>query len=601
VSFAKIGAARLALRAVLLALVFCGPVRADEAHPLEAIPTNGPRETLTGFLDATDTIYRLRTANLRSYGDSGRLYLDDKEQRAESTLADLLPRAVAALDTSRLSPVLLNTVGPESAVMLREVLDRIDLPFAADIPDGAAMARSGAKKWRVPDTEIDLVLIEKGPRAGQWLVSPETVARLPEYYARVKDLPDRSDVTRAFMDALAKLKLDESGTVYDAFLSSPIGLSHVVPMRWLLALPSWSRARALELAVWQWVSLALSFGLGAALLGGAFRLKRIWKRARQDPDSPRYYHLLIPVAILAVAGAVLTPLFNLLRIGGAPRVLLAYAVTLTVYLTGAWLCITAAGLLAETIVASERIKTRSLDGQLFQLAGRLIGLVGAIAVLIKGADALGLPAYSVVAGLGVGGLAVALAARDSVANLLGSILIMFEKPFRIGHVIKLSGDIGTVEDVGFRSTRIRTLDNSLISVPNNSVVNTTVENLTARTERRQRFFVQVTYDTPREKLDALLDGIKKLIVEHPFADDANFHVRLNEFGESSLNILVIVHLMTQDYGQELKYREQILLGIMDLATKLGVDFAFPTRTLQVESSASLSPAPRPARGGAGAP
>jgi MscS family membrane protein len=160
---------------------------------------------------------------------------------------------------------------------------------------------------------------------------------------------------------------------------------------------------------------------------------------------------------------------------------------------------------------------------------------------------------------------------------------MFEKPFRIGHSIKLAGDIGTVEDVGFRSTRIRTLDNSLISVPNNSVVNTTVENLTARTERRQRFFVQVTYDTPREKLDALLEGIKRLIVEHPFADDTNFHVRLNEFGESSLNILVIVHLMTQDYGQELRYREDILLGVMELAEKLGVDFAFPTRTVQVEA------------------
>lgn len=592
-SFAKNGAARLALRVLVLALVLCGPglfgaglrnsLADDQAHPLKPIPTTGPRETLEGFLEATDTIYRLRTANLVSYSESGRLYLDQKEQMSEATLAELLPRAVAALDTSRISPVLLETVGPESAVMLREVLDRIDLPTAADIPDGAAMARSGAKKWRVPDTEIDLAQIEEGPRAGQWLVSAETVARLPEFYARVKDLPDRSDVTRAFMQALTKLKLDESGTVYDDFLSSPIVLSKVVPMRWLLALPSWTKARALALAVWQWVGLVASFALGGLLILIAYLIKRLWKRARRDQDSPRYYHLLIPLAIMVVVGVVLPPLFTLLRIGGAARVLLDYAGTLTVYLTAAWLCIAVAGLLAETIVASERIKTRSLDGQLFYLAGRLAGIVGAIAVLVKGADALGLPAYSVVAGLGVGGLAVALAARDSVANLLGSILIMFEKPFRIGHMIKLSGDTGTVEDVGFRSTRIRTLDNSLISVPNNSVVNTTVENLSARTERRQRFFVQVTYDTPREKLDALLDGIKRLIVEHPFADSTNFHVRLNEFGESSLNILVIVHLLTQDYGDELKYREEILLSIMDLAAKLGVEFAFPTRTLQVEA------------------
>ena len=105
------------------------------------------------------------------------------------------------------------------------------------------------------------------------------------------------------------------------------------------------------------------------------------------------------------------------------------------------------------------------------------------------------------AGLGVGGLAVALAARDSVANLLGSILIMFEKPFRVGHLVSIAGNTGTVENVGFRSTRIRTPDNSLISIPNNSVVNTTVENLSLRPQRRQKFLVQVTYDTTRAKLD----------------------------------------------------------------------------------------------------
>src|SRR5208282_6321776 len=114
---------------------------------------------------------------------------------------------------------------------------------------------------------------------------------------------------------------------------------------------------------------------------------------------------------------------------------------------------------------------------------------------------LGFPAYSVLAGLGVGGLAVALAARDSLANLLGSMLIMFEKPFRVGHLIRVSGSEGTVEDVGFRSTRIRTADNSLISIPNNSVVNATVENLSLRPMRRQRFFVGLTYAAAPEQLE----------------------------------------------------------------------------------------------------
>ena len=187
------------------------------------------------------------------------------------------------------------------------------------------------------------------------------------------------------------------------------------------------------------------------------------------------------------------------------------------------------------------------------------------------------------AGLGVGGLAVALAARDSLANLFGSVLIMFEKPFRVGHRIRLSRSEGVVEDVGYRSTRIRTADNSLISIPNDTIVNATVENLTMRTMFRQRLLVQVTYDTTRDKLEALADGIRQLIADHPMTNKDNFHVRFNDFGESSLNVLVIFYLIVPDYAAELREREDILLKIMDLAKELGVEFAFPTRTLHVES------------------
>jgi len=201
--------------------------------------------------------------------------------------------------------------------------------------------------------------------------------------------------------------------------------------------------------------------------------------------------------------------------------------------------------------------------------------------LIQGANELGFPAYSVVAGLGVGGVAVALAARDSLANLFGSMLIMFEKPFRVGDTVRISGSEGTVEDVGFRSTRIRTLDNSLVSIPNNTVVNTTIENLAARVMRRQRFFLQITYDTDREKVEEFAARIEQLLVEHPVTNKGTIRVRFNEFGESSLNILVYFYLEVRDITTELKEREDILFQIMEIARKLGVEFAFPTRTLQV--------------------
>jgi MscS family membrane protein len=274
---------------------------------------------------------------------------------------------------------------------------------------------------------------------------------------------------------------------------------------------------------------------------------------------------------------------KIFRISGSPLVVIAYAQTIALFLSAAWLCLIGANLVGETIVTSDRLLARSLDSQLIRLGARFVGIVVAIGLLMRAGDELGFPAYSILAGLGVGGLAVALAARDSLANLLGSVLIMFEKPFRVGHLIRVSGSEGTVEDVGFRSTRIRTADNSLISIPNNSVVNATVENLSLRPARRQRFFVQITYNTPREKVETLADGIKQLIADHPSTNKTNFQVRFNNFSESSLDILVVFHLNLNDYTTELKDWEEILLQIMDLAAEIGVDFAFPTRTLYLET------------------
>ena len=232
-------------------------------------------------------------------------------------------------------------------------------------------------------------------------------------------------------------------------------------------------------------------------------------------------------------------------------------------------------------MASEHLRTRSLDSQLIRLGTRLVGLVAATVILIQGGDELGFPAYSILAGLGVGGLAVALAAQSTIANLIGSLLITLEKPFRVGHVVRIGTSEGTVEDVGFRSTRIRTPDNTLVTIPSSAVVNTTVENLSLRTKRRQRFFLQLTYDTPREKVEELVVHIRQLIIDHPLAEESTCQVRFNNFGESSLDILVLFHLQVEDYATELREREAVLLQIMDLVKDAGVEFAFPTRTLQI--------------------
>jgi MscS family membrane protein len=585
--------------AVLVGLLLCctGSAFAADAGPLNPLDTSSPRATLQGFTATIDGIYAGLADLLKQYADSDRLYPTPQERQEQIDLLRRAPKAIRALDVSGVSPALRDTIPIERMLQLKEILDRIEIPPLTDIPDQEAMAHRTLKRWRLPGTEIDFVQVENGPRAGEFLVSAETMDRLPEFYAKVAQLPYKPGAARQLFEVFQTLSSGKTKTLYEVFLSSPAGVVAIVPLRWMLNLPAWTRVPIADVTVWQWLGLAIGLSLGGLFIFACHRLVRRAADGDDEQHGVSWRALPLPVSINLVAAILVPVLCVLLRIGGPPRVVLAFAETIAFYLSAAWIAIIALIILGDTIVSSEHLKRASLDSQLIRLGVRLVGFMCTIAFLIRGADELGFPAYSVLAGLGVGGLAVALAARDSIANLLGSLLIMLEKPFRVGHSVRVGGNEGTVEDVGFRSTRIRTPDNSLISIPNNAIVNATIENLSLRVTRRQRLVLQVTYDTPREKIEAIVSGVTQLILDHPSTKKSNFQVRFNNFSESSLDILVMFHLEVADSSTELQERERILFQIMELVNDNGVAFAFPTRTLQIVAA----PADEPAFAAAGSP
>jgi MscS family membrane protein len=341
----------------------------------------------------------------------------------------------------------------------------------------------------------------------------------------------------------------------------------------MLSMPAWTKTRIASVACWQWLGLLLGLLIGGFIIAAGHRLARRGPDDAQDMLSTRWRTLLLPLSIVLVAGLFVPLLDWLLRIGGSPRIVVEYASTGATFLGAAWLAIVAAVVIGEVLVTSEHLTPRSLDSQLIRLGTRLIGLVVAVVILIQGGDELGFPAYSVLAGLGVGGLAVALAAQTTIANLIGSLLITIEKPFRVGHSVRIGGSEGTVEDVGFRSTRIRTPDSTVVTIPSSSVVNTTVENLSLRTKRRQRFMVQVARDTPRQKIEELIAHIRQLIVDNPLVEEGTCRVHLNNFGDSSLDIQVQFNLRVDSSAAEAHEREAVLLQIMDIVEQAGVQFA----------------------------
>ena len=190
---------------------------------------------------------------------------------------------------------------------------------------------------------------------------------------------------------------------------------------------------------------------------------------------------------------------------------------------------------------------------------------------------------SLIASVGIGGLALALAAKESLENLLGSFTIFMDKPFIQGDLIIVEGVTGSVEYIGLRSTRIRTLEKSYVTVPNKVMVNAKLDNLTERTLRRVDFTIGVIYATKKEQIENIVTDITSYLNSLTFVDE-NPAVRFSEFGESSLNIRILFFLKSIDWQLYMDTRQDINFNIMEIVEKHGSDFACPSRTVYLQQN-----------------
>ena len=190
---------------------------------------------------------------------------------------------------------------------------------------------------------------------------------------------------------------------------------------------------------------------------------------------------------------------------------------------------------------------------------------------------------ALVTGLGIGGVAFALASKESLENLLGSFTIFFDKPFSVGDTVTLGGVTGTVEKVGFRSTRIRTFDKSVVTVPNKNIISTELDNLGARPVRRVKFNIGLTYDTSVENIKNIVDDIQKLIDDHPMTNQEG-KVRFLNFGASSLDIMVLYYVDSPDWEVLIDAQQKINFQIIDIVNKYKCEFAFPSTSVYIEKN-----------------
>ena len=239
----------------------------------------------------------------------------------------------------------------------------------------------------------------------------------------------------------------------------------------------------------------------------------------------------------------------------------------------------------------------TLDDQLVPFIRKSLRIFIVFMAVLQVIQNLGYSISGLLASLGIGGLAVALAAREALSNIFGSVMIILDRPFGIGDWIK-GGDMeGTVEEIGFRSTKIRTFGKTLISVPNNIIANMALDNFSRMPKRRIKMTVGVTYETSPAQMREAVERIRTLLKTHPAIDQEFFLVNFTDFGASSLDIMVYCFTSTTVWGEYLDARQDVSLKIMDILESMGLEIAFPSRSIYLRGKDQDGlPAPADARG-----
>ncbi len=534
---------RLLLLPLLLVGLHTLPAAAQEdSHPLAPPDTTSPRSTLEYFTHHMNRAYQIQLT----------------EGFKSPTARAHVQKASRCLDLSEVAPADRRIVGFESALLLKEILDRIGLPPESEIPDAAVMSLGELTTWTLPFTEITIASATKGPRAGQFLFSPQTVEQIRDFYDRIKDLPYREGAAVG---------------LYEDYVFSP---GPKIPNRIINALPQWAHKGILEQAVWQWISAIILLLAGALIVLVFFRWSRKGKDSTDAPAGKQALRRVVPpVALLAVFGVIRYLVGEQINFTGTVLEYFTRGMRALLIFSSAWLVLLAGETSTELILSSPRLRPRHMDPNLTRLLGKLFTWVLLIFLVWNVSEYLGLSFTAVFASAGIAGVALALAARETLGNFFGGISILMDRPFKTGDYIVLeSGERGMVVNVGMRSTRILTRDDVQIAIPNGIITNTKVVNESAPQPRfRVRIRVGVAYASDIDQVEETLLAVaaeNNLVSPTPEP-----RVRFRAFGDSALDFELLCWARSpHDKGRLIHGLNQAIYKTFKAE---GIEIPFPQR------------------------
>jgi MscS family membrane protein len=532
------GGRRASLIAIaILASTWVAAAETPTVHPLEPPDRSSPRATLTSFLDSINRAWELYSADERGYVEE---FLKARE----------------CLDLSQVPPLVLHEFSAKNALVLKEVLDRIELPPWNEVPDRVMVEELGLTRWTLPHTEIRLLRVAEGDRQGQWLFTPGTVQRAEGYYNRVRDLPYRPGQTGGHIEELRTA----SGAI--------------LLMKLVGAMPSWFRGEVGGMMVWQWFGLTL---LVAALVLAIFMVAWVARRVGGSRLGWRgMASALMPLAMLAVPYVGRFMINRLFALPATPALYLRLVFSMFGFLGLAWLMALMVTRIGDLVVKLWFRGARPLKKQLVRVMFRIATIVIVTVIAVMAMQRLGVPVAGLIAGVGVGGLAIALAAQSTLENFIGGIILYADQPVKVGDFCKFGERRGVVEDVGLRSVKIRTLDRTIVSVPNADFAKLQLENLAERDRVLLRENLRLQYGTTRDQLQDVMSEFESMLRDHERIAEEPLRVRFIGFGDYFLEVELYAYAMTSAWPEFLEIREDILLKVMEIVEHSGTRLALPT-------------------------
>lgn len=467
-----------------------------------------------------------------------------------------LETATTTLDLSQEPTLIRESFGEKTAIELFAVFNRtkyVDLKSVPDDPDTPEYA------IQLPNNEGQIHLVKDS--AGAWKFSANTVAKVHGYWlafreteviGNLKDIqPAESLVVQVARDRLSK---------------------------W------WHQPAFYGVEPWKWLGLLLIF-ITSYIVG--FIVKMVLKIA-VSLRVKRFGQVHNPHALkatgngifLITGGLVFNRLLQALELVPDIRGAGAFLGEVILTVGFAWLGFGLAEYLITII--TPKMKDSERAERLFLPIIRNLARILVIAIaVIYFLQRIGFDITGLIAGLGIGGIVVALAAKDSVENLFGSLTVLFEMPFQIGDWVIVEGKEGVIEEISVRSVTMRTFYDSVILIPNSKFINNPIENMGRRRFRRIKTTLGITYDATPDQVHEFVESIRTYLNEHPATWKEKNNVAFNEYGASDLVILVQTFIDASDYTTELRIREEILLEIMRIAVRCKVEFAYPTQRMIV--------------------